>query len=60
MVPDTGETMLAVVMLGARVCQTVIHVAFAPTNAVASVRFAFFLTQVVCMFWMGLVVAFGV
>ncbi len=50
---------LAVVLLVARMFQTVIHVAFAPTNTVASVRFAFFFTQIVCMFWMGLVVAFA-
>ncbi len=48
---------LALVMLAARMCQTVTHVALAPTNTVASVRFAFFFTQVVCMFWMGFTVA---
>ncbi len=51
---------LAVVILVARMCQTLTHVAFAPTNMVASVRFAFFFTQVVCMFWMGLIVAYGI
>lgn len=48
---------LAVVLLGARVLQSVTHVAFEPTDAVVSVRFAFFLTQIVCMFWMGIALA---
>jgi hypothetical protein len=32
---------------------------FAPTNTVAGIRFAFFLTQVVCMFWMGFDIVAG-
>jgi uncharacterized MAPEG superfamily protein len=48
---------LAAVFLAARVIQTVVHVGFTPTNTVASVRFAFFFTQIVCMFWMGILVA---
>lgn len=51
---------LAIVLLMARIFQTVTHVAFSPTNTVASIRFAFFFTQVVCMFWMGLIVALGI
>jgi uncharacterized MAPEG superfamily protein len=46
--------LLAVVVLAARMIQTVVHVGFTPTNAVASARFAFFFTQIVCMFWMGI------
>jgi len=49
--------LLAIVLLLARVCQTVAHIAFTPTNPVAAVRFAFFFTQIVCMFWMGTLVA---
>jgi uncharacterized MAPEG superfamily protein len=45
---------LAVVLLAARVLQTVTHVAFEPTNAVVGVRFAFFLTQIACMIAMGI------
>ena len=50
---------LAIILLAARICQTMIHIAFAPTNAVASARFGFFFTQIVCMFWMGFIVAAG-
>lgn len=45
---------LAIVILAARVCQTVTHIAFTPTNFWAWMRFLFFLTQLVCMVWMGL------
>ena len=50
---------LAITILAARMCQTVTHVAFAPNNTVAGIRFAFFLTQVVCMFWMGFDIVAG-
>jgi uncharacterized MAPEG superfamily protein len=48
---------LAVVMLIARVCQTVVHVAFPPTNIATSVRFMFFAAQLICMISMGVIVA---
>jgi uncharacterized MAPEG superfamily protein len=48
---------LAIVLLVARVFQTITHIAFEPTNTVVGVRFAFFFTQLVCMFWMGITVA---
>ncbi|MGH7856387.1 MAG: MAPEG family protein [Candidatus Binatia bacterium] len=48
---------LAVVLLVARICQTTVHVAFQPTTPVVGMRFAFFLAQAVCMFWMGIFVA---
>jgi len=48
---------LAVVLLLARVCQTTVHIVLQPTTTVVGVRFAFFLTQAVCMFWMGILVA---
>ncbi len=48
---------LAIVLLAARVCQTVTHIAFDPTNAVVSVRFGFFFTQAVCMISMAIIVA---
>jgi uncharacterized MAPEG superfamily protein len=48
---------LAVTMLVARIGQTVAHITLPPTNAAASVRFALFFTQVVCMIATGAVVA---
>jgi uncharacterized MAPEG superfamily protein len=48
---------LALVLLGARVAQTVTHVAFCPTQRAVAVRFAFFLTQLVCMVAMGALIA---
>jgi uncharacterized MAPEG superfamily protein len=50
---------LAVVLLAARVCQTVTHIAFESTNVAVAVRFVFFVTQLVCMVGMGVVVARG-
>lgn len=40
---------LAVIMLAARVVQTSVHIMLPPTNAATSLRFAFYLVQVVCM-----------
>ncbi|HXJ34827.1 MAG TPA: MAPEG family protein [Candidatus Eisenbacteria bacterium] len=48
---------LAVVMLAARVLQTLTHVTFPQTDPVVGVRFAFFFTQLVCMAAMGTIVA---
>jgi uncharacterized MAPEG superfamily protein len=45
---------LAVVLIGARVIHSIIHVAFQQTNLVASFRFTFFFIQLVCMVWMGI------
>jgi len=36
--------------------QTVVHVALPPTNAAASLRFALFFVQPVCMITMGIMV----
>ena len=52
-----GLDALAIILLVARICQTVTHIVFQPTNTVVAVRFAFFLTQVLCMFSMGIIVA---
>mgnify|MGYP001007352359 CR=1 FL=1 len=38
--------------------QSLVHVSFIQTNAVTSVRFAFFFVQFICMAWMGLYVVF--
>jgi uncharacterized MAPEG superfamily protein len=48
---------LAIVLLVARVLQTVTHVAVAQTNAVVGVRFACFFVQVLSMTAMGILVA---
>ena len=43
---------LAVVVLVARVIQSLVHVCFAQTDMVASVRFAFFFVQVTGFLWL--------
>src|SRR5262252_4369945 len=48
---------LALILLAARILQTLIHLSFHPTNTTASFRFLFFFTQVICMFWMGIYTA---
>lgn len=48
---------LAVVLITARVCQTLVHVGVEQTEPVATARFAFFFVQFVCMAWMGVYVA---
>jgi hypothetical protein len=48
---------LALALIGARVLQTATHVTFEQTDRVASIRFAFFLIQVLCMVIMGASVA---
>lgn len=40
----------------ARVCQTVVHVAFVETNSTVSLRFAFFSVQVAVMIWIGVAI----
>jgi hypothetical protein len=47
---------LAVVLLAARVLQTVTHVAVEQTDVAVAFRFAFYLVQIVCMVGMGIVV----
>lgn len=46
---------LAMVYLGARVCQTVTHM-ISITPMAINVRFTFFLTQLVCVLWMAALV----
>jgi len=48
--------LLAIVLLVARVRQTVIHVWFKETNPAVAVRFSLFLAQLVCMLCMGPIV----
>ena len=51
----TNPTMdtLATAFMGARVCQTLIHMTLAETNTTVLVRFIFFLAQVIAMFGMA-------
>ena len=44
---------LAVIMLAARVVQTLIHILLPPTNTATSLRFAFYFIQALCMIAMG-------
>ena len=48
---------LSVSMLAARLGQTLTHVGLPPTNASASLRFAMFFVQLICMFAMAAVAA---
>ena len=48
---------LAIAMLAARIMQTTVHIALPPTEVAASVRFALFFVQVICMTAMGVIVA---
>jgi uncharacterized MAPEG superfamily protein len=56
-IDDSTLDILACTLLAARVLHTLVHLAFVQTNVVASVRFALFFTQFVCMGWMGVHVA---
>jgi uncharacterized MAPEG superfamily protein len=47
---------LALLFIGARVCQTVTHVAFRETNRTVGVRFSFFAIQIVVMLWMMILI----
>jgi uncharacterized MAPEG superfamily protein len=51
---------LAIILLLARIGQTLVHVGFQQTDRVVSVRFTFFLIQVLCMVGMGITVATSV
>lgn len=48
---------LAVALIVARVCQTVVHVAAEPTDTIGAIRFGFFAVQLLCMTAMGVIVA---
>lgn len=45
--------MLALVVIGARVAQSTVHMAFVETNTTVGIRFTFFLAQVAAMAWMA-------
>lgn len=44
---------LAILLLAARVAQSLVHIGLRQTNAVVGIRFALFFVQLVCMIWMG-------
>jgi uncharacterized MAPEG superfamily protein len=48
---------LAILLLFARILQTVIHIGFEQSNMIVGIRFSLFFTQLICMVIMGLVVA---
>lgn len=48
---------LAVTFLGARVYQTIVHIAVPQTEPVAATRFGLFFVQVACMAAMGVLIA---
>jgi uncharacterized MAPEG superfamily protein len=48
---------LAIALIVARVCQTLVHVLAKPTNLAVGVRFAFFFVELGCMLAMGGIVA---
>lgn len=50
---------LALVLIAARVAQTVVHVALEPTDLAVAVRFTFFFVQLLAMVGMGIHVAFA-
>ena len=49
---------LSVIILVTRIFQSLVHVCFVHTNAVASWRFAFFFAQFICFFWLIGVIVF--
>jgi uncharacterized MAPEG superfamily protein len=48
---------LALALLASRVVQTVTHISFEETSTAVSIRFTFFIIQLICMVWMGIYVA---
>ncbi len=56
-VHSQGLNILAVVMMGARICHTTVHVAFRQTNRAVFFRSMLFNTQWICMIAMGVLVA---
>jgi hypothetical protein len=56
-VASTLVDALAVTVLVARILQSLVHVCFVQTNAVAAVRFTLFFVQFACFVWLiGIIV----
>ena len=49
---------LAATVLVARLCQSMVHVCFVHTDAVASWRFTFYFVQFICFVWLAGIIAF--
>lgn len=47
---------IAIILLAARIGQTVVHIALPPTNSAAILRFFLFAVQVACMIAIGLTI----
>lgn len=47
---------LAIVLVSARVAQSVTHIAFVETNVMTAIRFAFFFVQVICFVAIGWII----
>jgi uncharacterized MAPEG superfamily protein len=47
---------LAILLLVARILQTITHIGFRQSNLVVGFRFFFFFTQLICMIGMGMIV----
>jgi uncharacterized MAPEG superfamily protein len=56
-VSSTVIDRLAITILVARVVQSTIHVSLEQTNLIASIRFALFFLQALCMLAMGILIA---
>jgi len=55
-VQSATANLVAVVILVARIMQSLVHVCFVQTNMMASVRFGFFFVQIVGFLWLTLIV----
>jgi uncharacterized MAPEG superfamily protein len=51
-VANATVDVLTVAILAARIMQSLVHVCLVQTNRVVSVRFGFFLVQIVCFLWL--------
>lgn len=51
---------LAIATLAARIGQTVVHIACAPTNGWTTLRFILFTSQIACMIAIGIMIAMSI
>lgn len=57
-VASTTVNALTVIILAARILQSLVHVSLVQTNTVAAVRFTFFFVQIISFLWLvGIIVA---
>lgn len=57
-VASTTANALTVIILAARILQSLVHVSMVQTNTVAAVRFTFFFVQIIGFLWLiGIIVA---